>query len=82
MRILIGTPIPTFNCPTRRSGLFPYTWNTGGYNYYSGQDNGLKVSINDPYQSMMARTDYAANAGDQPSDQSSGGDGDSLTGGC
>src|SRR5438132_197738 len=39
MRVLIGTAIPMFNCPTRRSGLFPYTWSTSGYNYYSGQDN-------------------------------------------
>jgi prepilin-type N-terminal cleavage/methylation domain-containing protein/prepilin-type processing-associated H-X9-DG protein len=80
MKILIGTPIPMFNCPTRRSGLFPYTWSTSGYNYFSGQDNNVKVTINDPYESMMARTDYAGNAGDQPSDQNSGGDGDSLTG--
>jgi prepilin-type N-terminal cleavage/methylation domain-containing protein/prepilin-type processing-associated H-X9-DG protein len=80
MKILIGTPIAMFNCPTRRSGLFPYTWSTSGYSYYSATDNGNSVTINDPYESMMARSDYAGNAGDQPSDQSSGGDGDAING--
>ncbi len=78
MRTLITTPIPMFNCPTRRSGLFPYTWNAGGYNYYSADDHGNTVTISEPDGTLMARADYAGCAGDQNSDQGSvngGGDG-------
>ena len=63
MRTLITTPIAMFNCPTRRSGLFPYTWIAGGYNYYSADDRGDTLTINEPDETMMARADYAACAG-------------------
>jgi prepilin-type processing-associated H-X9-DG protein len=75
MKALITTEIGMFNCPTRRTGLFPYNWNPGGYNYYSATDSGFTVTINEPVGSLMARSDYAACAGDQPSDQVNGGDG-------
>jgi prepilin-type N-terminal cleavage/methylation domain-containing protein/prepilin-type processing-associated H-X9-DG protein len=78
MLTLIETQIPLFNCPTRRSGLFPYTWNTGGYNYYSADASGATVTINAPYETNVARADYAGCCGDQGTDQLSGGDGMSI----
>jgi prepilin-type N-terminal cleavage/methylation domain-containing protein/prepilin-type processing-associated H-X9-DG protein len=53
----LGTPLPLFNCPSRRTGG-PYT-NGQGVNYVNAQD---------PIP-VLARSDYAANAGDQPVDE-------------
>ncbi len=54
-------PLNIFNCPTRRTGgPFPNPWNV----YYKNADNPLKE---------LARTDYAANVGDQSQNEFSGG---------
>jgi prepilin-type N-terminal cleavage/methylation domain-containing protein/prepilin-type processing-associated H-X9-DG protein len=53
----VATPLPLFNCPTRRvSGLFANGWGTGYFDTANPIAN-------------MARSDYAANAGDQASDE-------------
>ena len=79
MKALITTPVPIFNCPTRRSGVFPYTWNAGGYNYLSADGRNNTLTITEPDQTLMPRADYAACAGDQPSDQVDGGDSLKIT---
>ena len=57
----IGSVVPSYNCPSRRTGgPFP---NVFGYTY-GGTTNTVP---------LMARTDYAANAGDQNSDEAGGG---------
>ncbi|HWY88899.1 MAG TPA: DUF1559 domain-containing protein [Gemmataceae bacterium] len=64
MKQLCETPIPTFNCPTRRSpGSFEWTW--GANPYYTADADGNTVSIWVNADDTMARGDYAANAGDQ-----------------
>jgi prepilin-type N-terminal cleavage/methylation domain-containing protein len=74
MRELIETPIYQFNCPTRRNGgPFPYEW-AGSFTYYSADDHNAKQTINVAQHSLLARADYAANSGDQPSDEFNGGD--------
>ena len=54
------TPVGVYNCPTRRNrGPFP---NGMGYSYYETS----------PTPAMLARTDYAANAGDSVCELSAG----------
>jgi hypothetical protein len=53
----IGTTLSILNCPSRRNGgPYPNTW---GVFYFNAQD---------PVP-LLARTDYAANVGDQPVDE-------------
>ena len=52
--------IPTFNCPTRRSGTNP--WRPGGL---SGVLPGGGQAYNADMVTEVSKTDYAANAGDQ-----------------
>jgi prepilin-type N-terminal cleavage/methylation domain-containing protein len=60
---LIGTPVPAFNCPSRRlGGPFP-----GNSTYYNPGTGGSFVS------SVQARSDYAACAGDGAADEIFGG---------
>jgi len=59
---LAASPVVTFNCPSRRPGG-PYPGNNGYYNY-----GGTTLT-------SMARTDYAANSGDQNADEISAGPG-------
>ena len=57
---MCATPIPTFNCPTRRAAkCYPHVPYTSDYstNYINCEGTRFK-------QSGEARTDYAANAGD------------------
>jgi prepilin-type N-terminal cleavage/methylation domain-containing protein/prepilin-type processing-associated H-X9-DG protein len=57
---MASTPMPLFNCPTRRAGeLFPSTRTEGYYGNYAG-------IVQPPY---LARTDYAACAGSDGNDQ-------------
>src|SRR5262249_5237095 len=60
---LLATPIPIFNCPSRRTGG-PYP-NAGNYNYYV-----VNTSI---VPKLLARTDYAANSGSQQANEINGG---------
>jgi prepilin-type N-terminal cleavage/methylation domain-containing protein/prepilin-type processing-associated H-X9-DG protein len=53
---MVGTPLPFFNCPSRRTGG-PYN-NPRTYNNYGGFT-----------PQWMARSDYAANCGDNGSDE-------------
>ncbi len=65
MIVLIHTPVSTFNCPTRRGGgPYPYT----GATYYSWDEQLNKQGFVTT-DHLIARTDYAACAGDQPQDQ-------------
>jgi prepilin-type N-terminal cleavage/methylation domain-containing protein/prepilin-type processing-associated H-X9-DG protein len=57
---MIATPLKLFNCPSRRLGG-PYPGNSFYFNY-----GGIVAT-------QMARTDYAANAGDQAPDEIYGG---------
>jgi prepilin-type processing-associated H-X9-DG protein len=79
---LLQTPVPTFNCPTRRTGgPYPYAWQGGGaYTYYSADAHNAKQSISGDPTVGLARCDYAACVGSQGTDQSFGGlaGGDSL----
>ncbi len=62
---MVGTPLTFANCPTRRKAvLYPESWG-GTIAYNAG-------GVNSPGL-MVARTDYAVNAGDTPNDQDSGG---------
>jgi prepilin-type N-terminal cleavage/methylation domain-containing protein/prepilin-type processing-associated H-X9-DG protein len=67
MRTLVETPVGFFNCPTRRNGG-PYP--TGGYTYYSATDNGSVITLSEG--SLLARSDYAGNCGDQAADEFGG----------
>jgi hypothetical protein len=58
----IQVPLPIYNCPSRRTGG-PYA-NGFGYTYH--ETGGLVAPV-------MARTDYAANTGDQQSPEIDGG---------
>jgi prepilin-type N-terminal cleavage/methylation domain-containing protein len=51
---MCATPVPTFNCPTRRAAAL-----------YTNQFQGSAFARNAIGQSTVARSDYAANAGDQ-----------------
>ena len=42
MTLLITTPVPMFNCPTRRSGG---PWPSYTYTYYSAEDSGNRRSL-------------------------------------
>jgi prepilin-type N-terminal cleavage/methylation domain-containing protein/prepilin-type processing-associated H-X9-DG protein len=65
---MIATPIPTFNCPSRRNGG-PYSGNRTYHTAYG--DIGV---------TLMARTDYACNSGDQSADELFGGPANLATG--
>jgi hypothetical protein len=59
----LQTVVPIFNCPSRRlGGPFP---NAGGFTYYETNNT----------VPLLAKTDYAANAGDQSGDEFFGGPG-------
>jgi prepilin-type N-terminal cleavage/methylation domain-containing protein/prepilin-type processing-associated H-X9-DG protein len=66
---MISTAIKTYNCPSRRTGG-PYPPGNGVYNNCGGLNC-----------TLMARTDYAACAGDQTADEISGGPGPPITSG-
>ncbi len=77
---LMQTPVPTFNCPSRRNGgPYPYGWG-GSYTYYSGDDKQNKIPLAGSWD--LARTDYATCVGDVDANENfggiSGGDGQSL----
>jgi prepilin-type processing-associated H-X9-DG protein len=80
MTLLITTPVPMFNCPTRRNGG---PWPSYTYTYYSAEDSGNRRSLSTSAESgpsVLARADYAACVGDENTDESFGGlaGGDSL----
>jgi prepilin-type N-terminal cleavage/methylation domain-containing protein len=58
---MISTPLSLYNCPTRRTGG-PFAGGVHSYNNFGG--------VNAP---QMARTDYAANSGDNAGDENNGG---------
>jgi prepilin-type N-terminal cleavage/methylation domain-containing protein len=60
---LLSTPISVFNCPSRRDGG-PYP--SGGKPLLVGLGSGGTISVN---PEMLARSDYAANAGSQALNQ-------------
>ena len=64
---LLSTPVSIFNCPSRRDGG-PYPGN--GDPYLIGMGNGQTSSVN---PIMLARSDYAGNAGSQGFNQIDGG---------
>src|SRR5262249_784272 len=59
--IRVGTAIPEFNCPSRRTGG-PFK---NGFGYTYGETAGVPP--------FLARTDYAANSGSQNNDEFFGG---------
>jgi prepilin-type N-terminal cleavage/methylation domain-containing protein/prepilin-type processing-associated H-X9-DG protein len=62
---LVATPLPLFNCPSRRrGGPYPYYW-------FGPQGRGYYPDV--PIEPLGARTDYAANAGSQLGDELNGG---------
>jgi hypothetical protein len=62
----MSTPLPIYNCPSRRSGG-PYE-NTGWGSPFLYRETGFSLVTK-----LMARTDYAANAGDQRRAEINGG---------
>jgi prepilin-type N-terminal cleavage/methylation domain-containing protein/prepilin-type processing-associated H-X9-DG protein len=76
MTLLVTTAVPTFNCPTRRTGgPWPYTW-AGSYSYFSGEDGGIKRTLSTSAEvgsPVLARCDYASCVGDENTDESFGG---------
>ena len=66
MLTLLDTPMKLFNCPSRRNGG-PYP---GGGTYQIADSAGNNYTIT---PTSLARTDYAANAGSQASDEVSSG---------
>jgi prepilin-type N-terminal cleavage/methylation domain-containing protein/prepilin-type processing-associated H-X9-DG protein len=78
MKFLVETPVPIYNCPTRRTGgPWPYTW-AGSYQYRTATDNGAEVTLSEGTD--LARADYACCVGDGTADESftSDGSGDSY----
>lgn len=61
---LLATPVALFNCPTRRHGG-PYP-NSAGYGYLVADSTGATSTIT---PTVLARTDYGANAGSQNKDE-------------
>ncbi len=70
MTQLLTSPLPGFNCPSRRPGG-PYP-NAYGYGYYIGDSSGNTMTIAPP---QLARTDYAGNSGSQQANEIYGGPG-------
>jgi prepilin-type processing-associated H-X9-DG protein len=72
---LVKSTVPIYNCPSRRSGgPFP---NPGAGTYNSADAQGNAVTIT---STTMARTDYAANCGDQATNENGAGPADYKTG--
>jgi prepilin-type N-terminal cleavage/methylation domain-containing protein/prepilin-type processing-associated H-X9-DG protein len=67
MKELVETPVPMFNCPTRRTGG---PWPCNNYSYFSATDNSVVQSLTEG--SLLARGDYAGNCGDQLADEFGG----------
>jgi prepilin-type N-terminal cleavage/methylation domain-containing protein/prepilin-type processing-associated H-X9-DG protein len=65
MQNMMATPVKLFNCPSRRNGG-PYP-DPGGGTYYTGDANGLAQGV--ASSGLMARTDYAACAGNTGADE-------------
>ena len=68
MKQLLATQVGLFNCPSRRHGG-PYP-NSSNYTYLVADSNGTTTSI---LPTLLARTDYGANAGSQNADEHDGG---------
>ncbi len=67
---VMATPIPLFNCPTRRNGG-PYApSNLGPYRSHDGVSD---IAITLTAANQMARTDYAACCGNTANDENGGG---------
>jgi prepilin-type N-terminal cleavage/methylation domain-containing protein/prepilin-type processing-associated H-X9-DG protein len=73
MLMVLSTPVTLFNCPSRRHGG-PYP---GGGTYNIADHTGATTQIT---PTLLARTDYGANAGSQNSDEVSAGPPDLATG--
>jgi prepilin-type N-terminal cleavage/methylation domain-containing protein/prepilin-type processing-associated H-X9-DG protein len=72
MLTLMSTPVALFNCPSRRRGG-PYPPGNVGYSYYIADANNNTLTI---VPTLLARTDYGANAGSQSADEYNGGPSD------
>jgi prepilin-type processing-associated H-X9-DG protein len=66
MTQLFETPLPLFACPTRRTSG-PWPCGSGANPYYTADALGTTIAIQSP--PVAARSDYAANSGDQPFDE-------------
>lgn len=66
MKTLIATPVPIFNCPTRRPGMAYDSQRS----YHIGDGQGNTMLIQPP---LAARCDYAGNTGSQRADEWHGG---------
>ncbi len=66
-----STPLPIYNCPSRRGGG-PYE-NTGWGTPFPYRETGFGISGNGLITRVMARSDYVACAGDQWSPEINGG---------
>ena len=70
MTKMIQTPVPTLNCPTRRTGgPFP---NGNNASFMTADSNGSATSVT---ATSLARTCYAANCGNQQATEIDGGPG-------
>jgi prepilin-type N-terminal cleavage/methylation domain-containing protein/prepilin-type processing-associated H-X9-DG protein len=70
MAMLVETPVPLFNCPSRREATtYPYTLTNP---VYTADRNGNTVNLN-PLPAKTARTDYAGNCGNIDANEISGG---------
>ncbi len=73
---VVEEPVDMFNCPSRRDGgPYPNTWGGSGTSYYVGNSGGFTATV-------MARSDYGANCGDQPHDEIFGGPSCATGPGC
>lgn len=72
---LLKSSVPFYNCPSRRNGgPFPNPSN-GTYNSADAQGNSVTIQ-----SAQMARTDYAANCGDQATNENGAGPADYKSG--
>jgi len=69
---VMQTPVPGFNCPTRRDGG-PFANGRPNEGYFVGDPNNPAVADMSTNPGLLARTDYACNAGDQNQDEVSAG---------
>ena len=75
MTQMIQSPVAVFNCPARRPSItYPYTLTSAVNNPINTADAaGNVVNLNPGAQMMIARSDYAANCGNNPTDDQNGG---------
>jgi prepilin-type N-terminal cleavage/methylation domain-containing protein/prepilin-type processing-associated H-X9-DG protein len=78
MKNMMATPVPIFNCPSRRNGG-PYDPGRFPVNYHTSLDGVTQIDVTINGTDKLARTDYAGCCGNTPNNEIDAGP--SLSGG-